>query len=738
MPTYTQANRPLTVTTPLGSDTLLLIGLNATEGLSRLYHYDLELIAENDKDVAFDRLLGKPMTAHVASPSGQKRHFSGTCCRIAQGGRDQFFTTYRAEVVPEAWFLTRKAQSRIFQAKTVPDILKKVFEGMKVEYKLTGQYEPRDYCVQYRETDFNFASRLMEEEGIYYFFRHQESESTMVLADSPQGHVDVPFEPKATYAPIDDTTVDEDRVTVWEKVQELRPMKVTLWDHCFEKPHDHLEAIQEIKPTVQAGKVSHKLQLGPASKLEVYDWPGAYAQRFDGVDPGGGDRPADIAKINQDKTRTTKLRMEEEASPSVSVSGESKLRQLTAGHKFTLEKHFNADGPYVLTEVRHQARMTANYRSGGDDPGFYSNSFSCSPADLPYRPQRVTPKPIVPGSQTAVVVGPKGEEIFTDKYGRVKVQFHWDREGKNDQNSSCWIRVAQPIAGKRWGTAFWPRIGQEVVVDFLEGDADQPIIVGSVYNADQMPAYLGKGPDSKLPNANMVSGFKSNITKGGSGFNELRFNDTKDKEQVFIHAERNMDTRIKKDRMELIKGDSHLIVGPDGGNQTELVHKDKQLHVKGNQIEKIDKSMTYMIGGSQDILVKGKTTESIGGGYDLTVKGDTKVKIQGTLSNDMAQDLQEKVGMNWGAQAGMEIHLKAGMKMILEAGMQLTLKGPGGFIDIGPTGVTIQGILVNINSGGAPGTGSGASPKSPQDPKEANPKDPTEADDAVTGQKSSK
>jgi len=716
--TYRQAGRLLTVDTPLGTDKLLLIGLSGTESLSELFHFQLELIATNETQVPFEALLGKKITAHVRAPGGNLRHFSGICSRIAQGGRDPYFTSFRAEVVPEFWFLTRKAQSRIFQAKTVPQILQKVLEGLQVDYRLSGQYEPRDYCVQYRETDFNFACRLMEEEGIFYFFEHSQSAHKMVLGDAPSVHPAVPFDPKAVFAALAESTVDEDRITEWQKTQELRSTKFTLWDHCFELPHQHLEAEKPLMPNAQVGQVGHKLVVGDANRLEVYDWPGEYAQRFDGVDPNRGDRPGDIQKIFQDNRRTVDVRMQQEAAACLMIAGSGQLRQLTAGHRFTLDRHFDANGDYVLTSVQHTARQGSNVRSGEADELAYQNSFTCLPASVPYRPQRVTPKPTVTGTQTAVVVGPKGEEIYTDKYGRVKVQFHWDREGKHDVNSSCWIRVAQGAGGRRWGTSFWPRIGQEVLVDHIEGDPDQPIIVGTVYNADQMPPYLGKGPDGKHPDDNMLSGYKSNTTKGGSGYNEWRFDDTKDKQQIFMHAERNMDTRVKHDCMEFVINDRHLIVGKDGkGNQYERIEKDKHLHVKGQQVELIDKSLTL----------------TVGGGYDLIVKGGAKVKVQGDQSNTFGSDLQEKVGMNWANETGMETHLKAGMKMVLEAGMQLTLKGPGGFIDIGPTGVTIQGILVNINSGGAPGVGSGAHPSSPQ---EAKPKDPTEADDAVTGQKS--
>src|SRR5205807_1970189 len=257
---------------------------------------------------------------------------------------------------------------------------------------------------------------------------------------------------------------------------------------------------------------------------------------------GGGEQPAELQKIFQDNKRTVGIRMQQEAAPSIEISGSSNCPQLAGGHKFTLQRHFNGDGPYALTTVLHAARQP-NFTAGSDDFQ-YSNTFTCIPLALPFRPTRSSPRPVVQGTQTAVVVGPAGQEIFTDKFGRVKVQFHWDRDGKNDIDSSCWVRVGQLWAGKRWGASFWPRIGQEVIVDFLEGDPDQPIIIGSVYNADQMPPYLGDGLDTKHKKDNKVTGVKSNTTMGGKGFNEWRFDDTKGKEQLFLHAERDMDVRV--------------------------------------------------------------------------------------------------------------------------------------------------------------------------------------------------
>jgi type VI secretion system secreted protein VgrG len=745
MATYTQANRPMKVTTPLGPDTLLLIGFTGQEGLSQLFHYQLDLLAENSKDIAFDKLLGQPITVSLNLPGGKTRSFAGICSSLAQGARDTTFTSYRLEMVPAFWLLTRKAQSRIFQQISVPDILKKVLDGLDVTWEIQGTFEKRDYCVQYRETDFNFASRLMEEEGIYYFFKH-EGGHKMVVANTPQSHPDMPFASKLIFDAETGGNRPEDRVYSWEKVQELRSGKYTLWDHTFEKPHKHLDADKTILPSVAAGKVTHKQALGTNSKLELYDFPGEYAQRFDGVDKGGGDQPSEVEKINQDNKRTVGIRMEQEAVPGLVIHGSSTCRQMVAGHKFTVEKHFNADGPYVLTGVHHSANLSADFRTNAGGDYRYQNTFTSIPFAQPFRPQRTTPKPFVQGTQTAVVVGPSGEEIFTDKYGRVKVQFHWDREGKYDASSSCWVRVAQVWAGKRWGASFWPRMGQEVIVAFEEGDPDRPIIIGSVYNADQMPPYLGKGPDSKHPNDNKLTGVKSNTTKGGAGYNEWRFDDTKDKQQIFIHAEKDMDSRTKNDCREIVLHNRHLVVGgsdKDGnkqGDQRELVYQDKHLTVKRHHQENIQGNMQLYVGGgdggAQDILIDKDKKETVGGDHHHHVKKNRNEKVDQTQSLTVGQNQYEKVGQNHALEAGMQVHIKAGMTLVLEAGTELTLKVGGNFIDINPGGVFITGTMVMINSGGAAGSGSGSSPTAPQDAQQAKPTKPDAADDAVTGQKS--
>ena len=367
--------------------------------------------------------------------------------------------------------------------------------------------------------------------------------------------------------------------------------------------------------------MSHKLSLDGTDKLELYEYPGFYAQRFDGVNRGGGEQPSELEKIFKDNRRTASLRMQEEAARAVSVRGSSSCRHMMSGHKFTLERHFDADGEYVLTGVSHSASITAGgYRSGGSAAFEYQNQFECIPVALPFRPARLTPKPTVRGTQTAVVVGPPGEEIFTDKYSRVKVQFHWDREGQYDADSSCWIRVATIWAGKGWGVIHIPRIGQEVVVDFLEGDPDQPIVIGSVYNADQMPP-------GELPKHGMVSGLMSRTTPGGgpSNFNGIRADDTKAKEHLNIQAEYDETTLVKHDRKKTDqqRRDDSRQARPDGdgGQQrddhrprarTETVDKDETITIHGNRTETVDKSESITIGQAQTLSVVLAQTTAIG------------------------------------------------------------------------------------------------------------------------------
>ncbi len=569
MAEYIHADRPLILTTPLGPDVLLLGRIQGREAISHLFHFDTELLATIGTEVKFDQILGQGVTAEMRLADGEKRYFNGIVKRFTQGSRDETFVRFRAEIVPKVWTLTRKIRSRIFQHLSTPDILKQVFAGYDVSYKLLATYYPRDYCVQYRESDFDFASRLMEEEGIHYYFKHSNGSHQMVVTDSTTTNPLLPGNNSIIYDEMVGERIQEMRITGWEKTQDLRSGEYTLWDHCFELPTNHLEAKEKTIESVKVGKVTHKLHVGGNDQFEIYDYPGCYAQRFDGIQPIGGPRPEDLKHIFEDRDRIIRIRMEEEETATLDIEGTSDCGNFSPGHKFTLKRHFDADGKYLLTYVEHDARQSI--RPDDDDRPFtYENRFHCVPDELPFRPRRVTIRPVIASVQTATVVGPPGEEIFVDKYGRVKVQFHWDREGKKNADSSCWIRVAQVWAGKGWGGFFWPRIGHEVVVTFEEGDPDQPLIIGSVYNADNMPPFV-------LPLYKKVGGLKSATVHGSpkENFNGVVFYDEDGHEHLAIHSERNLSMHAEFDKRfhagrhhgEHVPGASTLTVGrlPGGG-----------------------------------------------------------------------------------------------------------------------------------------------------------------------------
>jgi type VI secretion system secreted protein VgrG len=507
MSTFVQSeNRLLAVTSTLGTDVLLLAGFAGREEMSRLFTYDLDLLSENEAIPAKD-IVGKPVGWTVAHMDDEPRAFHGIVKRFVAGARKyRQYRGYRAEVVPWPWFLTRTADCKIFQGKTAPEIIELVFKDFGFsDYQLntSRSYEKRIYCVQYRETAFNFVSRLMEEEGMFYFFLHEEGKHTLVIGDRIS-HYKNCKEATVVYAP---GTITQNHISSWDHAYEFRSGKWAFTDYNFETPSSKLLAT-----------TNTLVDLPSIDKYELYDYPGLYQVKGD----GDGD---------------AKLRMEEEECPHNVAQGASQCVTFTPGHKFTLDGHDIdvENGEYVITSVEHSA-SDSSYGSGGGGSD-YNNTFSCMPSKVVFRPLRSTRKPFVQGPQTAVVVGPKGEEIYTDKYGRVKVHFHWDRYDKSDENSSCWIRVSENWAGNKWGIVFNPRIGQEVVVDFLEGDPDRPLITGRVYNAEQMPPY-------ELPTHQSKSVIKTRSTKEGTPdeFNELYFEDKKGEELIYFHAQKNRTT----------------------------------------------------------------------------------------------------------------------------------------------------------------------------------------------------
>jgi type VI secretion system secreted protein VgrG len=475
----------------------------------------------------------------------------------------------------------------------------------------------------------------------------------MVIADSASAHEPCPGQKSAGYNLVSGGVDELDVIHSWNLEQELRSGKYTLTDYNFKTPSANLKATE---PSV--------VSVGGNSGFELFDYPGEYQTRGDG-------------------TALAKIRMQEEEASHLVANGSSVCRAFTTGYKFTLEDHYQEtmNVSYVLTEVQHIASVEDTYamNSGGGGES-YSNQFRCIPETVPFRPARLTPKPFVQGPQTAVVIGKSsytdtsgddgsgdGEEIWVDSYGRVVVRFPWDRAG----SCSCRVRVSQDWAGQSWGAITIPRVGQEVIVSFLEGDPDRPIITGRVYNADQTVPY-------PLPDNQTRSTFKTRSSKGGGtdNYNELRFEDKKGDEQIFLRGEKDFDTRMKNDIREWA-----------GNNRSLIVTQDQM--------------------------------EKAGGDLHSQVTGNVNQKVGQNLSLQVGQNLYEKSGMNFAHEAGQVIHLKAGMTLVLEAGAELTLKVGGNFIDINPAGVTIVGTMVMINSGGAAGSGCGSSPTSPKDPDQA-------------------
>ena len=667
---YSEDSRYLYLHTPLGPSKLILLKFNGYEAMSELFRFQLEVAAMKDEEVAFDQLIGKAISFGVlATDDKDPRHFDGICIEFSEGVRDSEFKYYTIVVVPKLWMTTQKRTCKIFQQKSVHDILTTVLAGIDTDFKLQGTYEPREFCVQYNETDFDFASRLMEEEGIGYYFKFEEGSHKMVLMDSPQGHVDVPGGTKYNFDQMGggNRFEDEERVNSWRRIQSWGSAKYTLWDHNFQLTDKHLDSDKTINPeTVAAGDKTHKLKLNGNDAFEIFEYPGNYAKRFDGIASSGGEQASELNKMFTDNGRTVGIRMKQVATPSLLFSGGGNGRRFTAGHKFTLAEHYDANGTYVLTSVTHSG-VEGDFRAGADvNVEHYENSFTAIPVSLPFAPARRTARPRVFGCQTAKVVGPPGEEIFTDKYGRVKVQFRWDREGQENASSSCWLRVGTPWAGKNWGMIHIPRIGQEVIVDFMEGDPDRPIIVGSVYNPDQMPPYI-------LPDNKTQSGLQTRSSKGGgpANCNEIKFEDKKGDEMVWIHAEKDHTGEVEHDEKHWVGNDQTITVD---NNRTETVKAVEKVNVKGDRHNKIE----------------GNHLEDYGQEHSLKI----------------GQNHNMKVGMNHGVDAGMCISMKAGVNIVLEASVGITLKAGASSITISPAGIMISGTpmcLINTAAVALPG-----------------------------------
>jgi type VI secretion system secreted protein VgrG len=619
---FTQDNRQISITTPLGKDVLLFRSMQGYEQLSDLFEYQVELQSEK-KSIPFADIIGKNITISLKLQTGGEREFNGIVTRFSTSGGFGNLTSYHATIRPAAWLLTRSSDCCIFQEMTVVDIVKEicqkgVYAGqIKLDTALLSVAYPKlEYCVQYRETDYSFVCRLLEHAGIYFFFKHEKGKHTMTLVDSSVAHQPVPKYETIEFATDDrrDQYGDE-RISSWTTAGEIQSSGFELNDFDFKTAANSVQGSLKAKESIPA--------LFDQPAYQQYDYPGGYVT-------------ADEGHV------LAHARIEALHGQCEQITGVTNARGLTTGATFTMDKHpvDDLNREYLVTGT-HYTLSSDDYQASASGEGgkLFECRFEALGKKHRYRPQPIAAKPHISGPQTAMVVGKAGEEIWTDKYGRIKVQFHWDRKGKRDEKSSCWVRVSQSWAGKRWGAFTLPRIGMEVVVEFLEGDPDRPLVTGCVYNSDTMPPY-------ELPANQSRTTLKSNSTKGGGGFNEIRFEDKKGEEEIFIQAE--------KDQNRVVKHDDTLKVGfeyKEPGSQTVEIKHDQKTEVGNDQVTHVIKDQSITVDGKHTLEVTGKSLIESKDSILLKVGGSSiliepaKITIKSTMIAIEASALASVKGM---------------------------------------------------------------------------------------------
>ena len=645
----------VSITTPF-TDAVTLVLLHGEEGISQAFSFQLELSSAN-ANLDFSEILGKRISIAFSLPGGQTQNLNGVVTTFSQGAQSENGSTaYFARIEPWFALLRMNIDQRIFQNLSVPDIIEQIFSDLGLtDYKnsLTGTYTARDYCVQYGETTFDFISRLMESEGIFYFFTHTASTHTLVLADDASAFAALPGIDTIRYSQTGRTWETIDVMTEGNVEQNLVPTKVSADDFNFIIPSTDLLSISQGS--------------GPgdfASALSLYRYPGLFDAKNAGETSTG-------TQLNSCQTEQLQLR------------GSSMCRAFQSGSKFTLAGHVRATAniSYILRSVTHRLD---NHRDT------YSNNFVAFPSTITFRPPEITPRAVIRGSQTAIVVGKSGEEIWTDQYGRVKVKFHWDQSAAQDETSSCWIRVAQGWAGQQWGSLFIPRIGQEVIVSFLDGNPDRPIITGCVYNGQQTTPY-------SLPDEQTKSTIKSNSSKGGSGFNELRFEDKKGSEEIFIQAQKDMNVAVLNDQSITVTNNRTVTVS----------EKDESLTVsQGNRTVAVTQgNETHTVGGKRDLTVTGdeshtnsaKFTQKVTGDFALTISGNLSIQVSGSVSIQSGTSFENQAGTSLTNKSGTSLTNQAGTSMSNEAQTTMSSKANASH-SVESSGIfEIKGSLVKIN-----------------------------------------
>lgn len=689
---FTQENREIEVDTPLGKDVLLLNSFTGEESMSTPFIFRLEMLS-GQEDIEAGDIVGENINIFVNS-SGERRCFNGFVRNFAyQGSKGRGMCAYQAEIVPWLWFLTRHVDCRVFQNMTVVEIVEQIFCDLGFnDFSTSGlieTYDKLEYCVQYNESDYDFINRLLEQEGIYYYFTHEPGKHTLMLADH-----------KTSHKFLDNKDIEhrsgaktDDMIHSWQHQHQYFSGRFSQSDFDFEKFSGSLVTeSQAIEPCKDA------------NKFELYNYPGQY-------------------KLSDKGRKRTNLRMELEEVSNNWATGESSRVDMEVGRSFTLtpSEYPVDDGKnFVVTHMYHHVMEGSYIEDSVHVP--YSNSFRCIPDSLTYRPALRTPSPVIEGVQTALVVGPSGEEIHTDKYGRIKIQFHWDRYGQKDDNSSCWVRVASQQAGKKWGVVGIPRVGHEVVVTFEGGNPDKPLIIGGVYNNENMPPM-------NLPASKSQTGFKSQSTKGSSGQNMMYVDDSNGKEEMRIHATYDSNTTVDHDMTtEVTNNNTHTV----HQNSTERVDVDHSTSVGGDQKIEVTGNQTETVTGNQDITVKSSQTESITNDQTISAKKQTvTIKTdQDIETNNQTLTVKAKHNINAGEQttevkgkqaisaaeqntdvkgkisiSATQIDISAKAKICLSVGgtsitidptkIELTLGASS--VKVDPMGVTVMGPKVTLN-----------------------------------------
>ena len=675
--------RVAVVTSPLG-DKLLLRSMAGYEELGRAFRFELDLVTK-DPDVEFSAVLGQTMTVQLERPDGSTREFTGHVTEFALAGGSGRQVLYRAVLRPWLELLSYHTNCRIFQQLTVPDVVRQIFREAgfsDFEDRLTSTYRTWDYLVQYRESDFAFISRLLEQEGIYYFVKHSAGTHVVILCDAQSAHEPVPGYEKIPYYPPEEQHRDRDHINQWNLTRKIRPGAVASLDFNFTRPRASLLA-RRVEPDEDVG-----------ASYEAFDYPGEYVELAEGDD-------------------AVRVRLEAVHAEREWAEGAGDAVGLSVGALFQLDGFPRRDQnkEYLVVRATYQIQVNADESGNGDAGPAFRCQFAAIDASRPFRAAQSTRKPIVEGPQTAIVVGPPGEEIFTDEYARVKVKFHWDRLSPGDQSSSCWVRVSQLWAGTHFGGIHIPRIGQEVIVDFLEGDPDRPIITGRVYNFDNQPPYA-------LPENRTQSGIKSHSTKEGTlaNYNELRFEDKLGGELVYMQAEKDLEVLVKNaefrevvaTRLSKIGTNDTLEVGANrsatiGAEDTEAVGQNQSVTIGASQTINVTatRSVTSdvenlttgtrakIVNESETTTIGVDRTETVGSNESVTVGGNQVVTVHGRRNQSVDKDdslgvagaRQQTISLDDRLEVGKRLVISAGDEIVLEAGdATMTLKKNGDIV----------------------------------------------------------